>query len=181
MVLNRQQVGKGQVELPVVVAVETAFDIFPTACKPQSRQRVNNLLSRKVLQVIIEREEREVDRDEEGLLVVELVLWDVGVDVEDAAAELVGREVAGGGFDESRELARHGVQAFVEVAGVGEDELLAEVVAVDEDLREGVGFGDHDDDPVLQGHRQPEFGQRLLNKLTTALDNHIIRGLHVCW
>jgi hypothetical protein len=33
------------------------------------------------------------------------VLWDVGVDVEDAAAELVGGEVAGGRFDEGRQLA----------------------------------------------------------------------------
>ena len=159
MVHDRQEVGKGQVELPVAVAVETAFDILPAACEPQASQRVNNLLGRKVLQVIIKREQREVDRDEEGLLVVELVFGDVGVDVEDAAAELVGREVAGGGFDERRELARHGVKAFVEVAGVGEDDLLAEVVAVDEDLREGVGFGDHDNNPVFQGHRQPEFRQ----------------------
>lgn len=56
--LDRQQVRKCQVELPVMVPVETAFDIFPFPHKPQSRQRVNNMLRRKVLQVIIECEQR---------------------------------------------------------------------------------------------------------------------------
>ena len=71
------------------------------------------------------------------------------MNVEDAAAELVGGEVAGGCFDESRELAWHGVEALLEVAGVGEDDFLGEVVGVDEDLREGVCFGDHDNNTIF--------------------------------
>ncbi len=62
---------------------------------------------------------------------------------------------------------------------MAENDLLAEMIAVDEDLGLGVSLGDHDDDSILQGHRQPEFRQGLFDELAVALDDHVVGGFHV--
>ena len=137
------------------------------------------MIGGKIFEVVVEGEEGEINRDEERLFVVELVFWDVGVNVEDAAAQFVGGQVGGGGFDQSGELTRHGVETLLELSSVAENDLLAEMIAVDEDLGLGVSLGHHDDHSILQGHRQPEFRHGLFDELAVALDDHVVGGLHV--
>lgn len=64
---------------------------------------------------------------------------------------------------------------------MSENDLFAKMIGIYEDLRLWIGFGHHDDDSVLEGHRKPEFGQLLFYKLTVSLDNYVVRRLHVWW
>jgi len=60
-----------------------------------------------------------------------------------------------------------------------ENDLFAEMVAVDKDLRLGIGLWDKDDDTVFEGHWQLDFGKLFFYELATALYNHIIAWLHI--
>ena len=71
------------------------------------------------------------------------------------------------------------MESFLDFTFGIENKLLVDMIAIEEYLGLQVGSADHDDDPILQCHRQFHFISLFADDVHVALHNYVMGGFHV--